>query len=281
MRAAAKLGELLKEMKELGKLRGGRPKTVGGDDRFQLDEMGITKDRSHQVQEIAAIPEAKREALILAYKEKGGITFAKLKRMAKDERREHARKMDCARVASAAAPAEIDGVFSTIVIDPPWDFGDEGDVDQFGRGRPDYATMPIEEIRALPVGEKAAPDAHLYLWITNRSLPKGFSLLEAWGFRYVTCLVWDKESFGLGNYFRGQTELVLFGVRGSLPLKRKDVGTLFRAQRPKKQHSAKPPEFFALVESCSPGPYLEMFAREQRAGWVTWGNQPVPSDPPP
>jgi N6-adenosine-specific RNA methylase IME4 len=163
--------------------------------------------------------------------------------------------------------------FSTIVIDPPWDWGDEGDCDQLGRARPTYQTMSIEEIQALPVGDFADENCHIYLWITNRSLPKGFALLDAWGFRYVTCLTWCKPSFGMGNYFRGSTEQVLFGVKGSLPLQRHDVGTHFTAERGPQGHSSKPAEFFALAESCSPGPYLECFARTRRNGWSAWGGE--------
>lgn len=158
----------------------------------------------------------------------------------------------------------------TIVLDPPWDWGDEGDVSQFGRGDPTYATMPIADIAALPVGDWVADDAHLYLWITNRSLPKGFGLLKDWGFRYVTTLTWVKPSFGMGNYYRGSTEHVLFGVRGSLPLLRKDVGTHFAAPRGA-QHSAKPEEFYRMVETCSPGPWREHFARRDRKGWYCTG----------
>jgi len=161
--------------------------------------------------------------------------------------------------------------FPTIVLDPPWDWGDEGDVSQFGRGRPVYATMSLGDLLALPVGERAQPNAHIYLWITNRSLSKGFALLDAWGFRYVTMLTWVKPSFGMGNYFRGSTEHVLFGVRGSLPLLRHDMGTHFLAARGGKTHSSKPEEFYRIVETCSPGPWLEMFARHERPGWAVWG----------
>ena len=160
--------------------------------------------------------------------------------------------------------------YQAIIIDPPWDWGDEGDADQFGRARPVYQTMSYAQLAELPVGDQAATNAHLYLWITNRSLPKGFSLLEAWGFRYVTMLTWCKPSFGMGNYYRGQTEHVLFGVRGSLPLLRRDRGTTFHAPRPGR-HSAKPDEFYQLVEDCSPGPWLEMFSRSSRPGWAAWG----------
>jgi N6-adenosine-specific RNA methylase IME4 len=177
-------------------------------------------------------------------------------------------------VAEATTPeaiAESGAKFATIMIDPPWDWGDEGDQDQLGRARPDYATMSKEQLLALPLPDLADDDCHLYLWITNRSLPKGFELMDRWGFRYVTAITWAKPHFGMGNYFRGQTEHVLFGVKGSQPLKRKDVGTLFQAARGKGGHSSKPPEFYDLVESCSPGPYLEMFSRSERDGWKTWG----------
>ena len=190
----------------------------------------------------------------------------------KEERREKRREENRQLIATSPQAASTSGAkFASIVIDPPWDWGDEGDVDQLGRARPTYGTMPLEEIKHLPVGDLADDDCHLYLWITNRSLPKGFELLDAWGFRYITCLTWCKPSFGMGNYFRGSTEQVLFGVRGSQPLKRKDVGTWFESPRGPKGHSSKPESFFELVESCSPGPHLEMFSRSSRAGWTAWG----------
>lgn len=195
-----------------------------------------------------------------------------VQRELKERQREERRQENRRQVASVPDLSHLTGVFSTIVIDPPWEHGDEGDRDQFGRARPDYATMPMEELLALPVG-RLADDAgcHAYVWVTNRSLPKGFALLDGWGFRYVTMLTWAKPTPGLGNYFRGQTEHVLFGVRGSLPLMRKDVGTVFHAPRGPNGHSSKPAEFFDLVEACSPDPYLELFGRGGRPGWVAWG----------
>jgi N6-adenosine-specific RNA methylase IME4 len=194
-----------------------------------------------------------------------------LKEAAREARREENRK----KIASVPEPEKAAAVaqarYATIVIDPPWDWGDEGDQDQLGRARPDYSTMSIEQLERLDVGGLADDDCHIYMWITNRSLPKGFRLLEAWGFRYITAITWVKPHFGMGNYFRGQTEHVLFGVKGSQPLKRKDVGTVFEADRGPAGHSSKPPEFLELVESCSPGPFLEMFSRSARPGWVVWG----------
>ncbi len=173
--------------------------------------------------------------------------------------------------ATATVTAHTAGqAYSAIVIDPPWDWGDEGDVDQMGRGKPTYSTMPLAEVAALPVGDLADDNCHLYLWITNRSLPKGFDLLAGWGFRYVTALTWCKPSIGMGNYFRNNTEHVLFGVKGSLPLLYQDTGTWFEAPRAGK-HSAKPPEFYQMVRRLSPGPRLEMFARSPREGFTVWG----------
>lgn len=168
----------------------------------------------------------------------------------------------------------LNGSFSTIVLDPPWSWQDEGDISQFGRGNPTYSTMTLEELLVFPVDKMSSENAHIYLWITNRSLPKGFDLLDKWGFRYITTLTWCKPSFGMGNYFRGSTEHVLFGIKGSLPLKRKDVGTWFEAEREGK-HSTKPQCFFDLVESCSHPPYLELFSRKKRDNWVIWGEEGV------
>jgi N6-adenosine-specific RNA methylase IME4 len=203
--------------------------------------------------------------------ESGEKTLTEIQRAGREERREEKRKGNAAKVADVKVITEaVTGVFSTIVIDPPWDWGDEGDVNQLGRAKPDYATLSFEELKKLPVGKLSDDDCHLYLWITNRSLPKGFELIEKWGFRYVTCITWCKPSFGMGNYFRGSTEHILFAVKGSLSLKRKNAGTWFAADRPR-GHSVKPDEAYALVESCSPGPYLDMFGRKERDGWKQWG----------
>lgn len=199
------------------------------------------------------------------------INLAQAQREVKEQVREQRREENRVIIQQAAPLADVSARFATIVIDPPWDWGDEGDVDQMGRARPDYATMPYEKLLALPVADKADTDCHLYLWITNRSLPKGFALLEAWGFRYITCLTWVKPSFGMGNYFRGQSEQVLFGVKGSQPLKRKDASTVFQAPRGPQGHSSKPVEFYDFVESCSPCPYLEIFSRMPQEGWTAWG----------
>ncbi len=193
-------------------------------------------------------------------------------RIQKEEKREERREENREKVAESPNPAESGAQYATILIDPPWSWDDEGDADQLGRARPTYATLSKDQLLSLPLPDLSDVDCHLYLWITNRSLPKGFDLIERWGFRYVTMLTWPKPSFGLGNYFRGQTEHVLFGVRGSQMLLRKDASTLLPTWgRGKGGHSSKPPEFYDFIESCSPGPYLEMFSRVRRDGWSSWG----------
>ena len=196
--------------------------------------------------------------------------YQHVKRAEKEAKREEVRQQNAEKVQTLSNPLEAQGLFQTIVIDPAWDWGDEGDVNQFGRAKPDYHTMPISEIEALPISKIADKNCHLYIWVTNRSLPKAFHLMETWGFRYITCLTWVKPSIGMGNYFRGSTEQVLFGVKGQQALKRHDVGTWFEAPRGER-HSEKPDEFYKLVESCSYAPYIDIFGRKEREGWAVWG----------
>ncbi|MBA3584783.1 MAG: hypothetical protein H0W36_09720 [Gemmatimonadetes bacterium] len=157
------------------------------------------------------------------------------------------------------------GTFRTLVADPPWryehDWGDGLAADQ-------YATMPTEEIAAMPVTDLAAPDSHLYLCTPASKLPEGLSVLAAWGFEFQTVLTWVKPGLGLGTWFRHSTEHVLFGRRGTLRTS-PNVRNWFDG--PRRRHSAKPEEFYELVEKASPGPYLELFARREREGWTGWG----------
>jgi N6-adenosine-specific RNA methylase IME4 len=144
-----------------------------------------------------------------------------------------------------------------------------------------YSTMTLEDILSMPVSGIAAETAHLYLWVPNALLPEGLQVLDAWGFQYKSNIVWHKvrkdggpDGRGVGFYFRNTTELVLFGVRGknarTLPPGRSQVNIL---RTMKREHSRKPDEMYDLVESCSSGPFLELFARGTRPGWKGWGNQ--------
>lgn len=172
--------------------------------------------------------------------------------------------------------------FTTILADPPWQFQNRtGKVAPEHRRLSRYSTMTLEDIKALPVGEVAAANSHLYLWVPNALLPEGIDVLRAWGFQYKSNLVWHKirkdggsDGRGVGFYFRNVTEVILFGVRG------KNVRTLAPARRQvnviqtqKREHSRKPDEQYDLIEACSPGPFLELFARGVRPNWTVWGNQ--------
>ena len=242
-----------------------------------IRDAGLTQKQVERFQTLAAHPDIVAQAKAEARENEDIVSRADIlkriqerRRAEREARREDERQENATKIETLATPLDAQGLFQTIVIDPPWDWGDEGDVNQFGRARPNYHTMPIEEIARLPVASIAGENCHLYLWVTNRSLPKAFKLIEAWGFRYITCLTWVKPSIGMGNYFRGSTEQVLFCVKGSQPLKRRDVGTHFEAPRGDR-HSAKPDAFYDLVESCSYGPYIDIFGRKGREGWSVWG----------
>ncbi len=169
--------------------------------------------------------------------------------------------------------------YRTIVADPPWAYRTTDGITTNARGKNEptaatqYPSMSVSEIAALPVAEQVGQDAHLYLWVTNPLMFDAFPVVEAWGFRYVTTLTWLKTGpLGMGYYFRGETEHVLFGVRGKAPIpaNRRERNWI---SAPKTGHSRKPDRFYEIVERVSPGPYLEMFARRRRYGWDVWGNE--------
>lgn len=172
--------------------------------------------------------------------------------------------------------------FGTVLADPPWRFTNRtGKVAPEHRRLSRYPTMTLAEICALPVAEHAAERAHCYLWVPNALLPEGLAVLGAWGFEYKSNIVWHKlrkdggsDGRGVGFYFRNVTELLLFGTRGknarTLAPGRRQVNMLGSRKR---EHSRKPDEQYEVIESCSWGPYLELFSRGARPGWTVWGNQ--------
>lgn len=172
--------------------------------------------------------------------------------------------------------------FSTILADPPWQFQN-----RTGKMAPEhkrlsrYPTLALQEIKDIPVESVLEDTAHLYLWVPNALLNEGLQVLESWGFTYKTNMIWYKvrkdggpDRRGVGFYFRNVTEVILFGVRGKNPRTLKQGRTqpnIIISQ--KREHSRKPDEQYEIIESCSWGPYLEMFARGNREGWYCWGNQ--------
>jgi len=186
------------------------------------------------------------------------------------------------------SPAEdlrlkISGHFATILADPPWQFQN-----RTGKMAPEhkrllrYPTMELEEVLELPVRQVAAARSHLYLWVPNALLAEGLEVMRRWGFTYKGNLVWYKirkdggpDGRGVGFYFRNVTELVLFGVRGSMRTLKPGRTQVNLLPTRKREHSRKPDEIFDIIEDCSPGPYLELFARFPREGWTQWGNEDV------
>ena len=182
----------------------------------------------------------------------------------------------------------INGRFSTILIDPPWQFQNRtGKVAPEHRRLRRYETMTMSELASLPVAAYAKDQCHLYLWCPNALLAEGLQLMNDWGFTYKTNIVWYKvrqdggpDGRGVGFYFRNVTELVLFGVKGrmrTLAPGRRQVNVIVKRKR---EHSRKPVELYTLIEQCSPGPYLELFARQRMPGWTQWGDQVDSYEPP-
>jgi N6-adenosine-specific RNA methylase IME4 len=175
--------------------------------------------------------------------------------------------------------------FATILADPPWQF-----MNRTGKMAPEhrrlhrYKTMKLAEICALPVQQVAAEQSHLYLWVPNALLAEGLEVMKAWGFTYKTNIVWYKvrkdggpDGRGVGFYFRNVTELLLFGIRGKLRTLapgRREVNIVITH---KQEHSRKPHQMYDVIERCSPGPFLELFARHPRRAWTQWGDE-VPTN---
>jgi N6-adenosine-specific RNA methylase IME4 len=184
------------------------------------------------------------------------------------------------------ATVSTKGPFGTVLVDPPWRFANRtGKVAPEHRRLSRYPTMTVREIASLPVAGLVADRSHCYLWVPNALLAEGLIVLQDWGFTYKSNLVWHKirkdggsDGRGVGFYFRNVTELVLFGTRGGLRTAapgRRQVN-LFASR--KREHSRKPDELYQIIEQCSPGPYLELFARHRRPRWLAWGNEAPPSD---
>jgi N6-adenosine-specific RNA methylase IME4 len=250
-----------------------------------------------------------KDPLAVEFGRRGGLKGgrARADKLTPDERSEAARRAAAARwqqvdgasprviprddpsaviaATSSSLRAVVEGQrFGTVLADPPWRF-----VNRTGKVAPEhrrlarYETMTIAEIAALPVHDVAADKSHCYLWTPNALVPDAFKVLDAWGFTYKAMIVWHKvrkdggsDGRGVGFYFRNVTETILFGVRGSLRTfqpGRRQVNLLATRKR---EHSRKPDELYKIVEACSPGPFLELFARYPQPGWSAWGNEAAP-----
>lgn len=277
VRATVRMGELLPPKGE------GQGHRSDVQPRSPEERSEITRKEAHVARAVAAVPAEIRERVVSEAKARGEApTVAAILRAGKDEvRREVA--------AERRAPAEVESPlttgdlsslaasgrkFATIYADPPWSYENKG---IRGTTENHYQTMDLADIFALPVESLAAENAHLHLWATGPLLPEAFAVMESWGFDYKASLVWHKTGrLGLGHYWRVCHEVMLLGVRGSLPFPDGAHDIRSVVEHDPGAHSAKPDVFRSLVERVSPGPRLELFGRDSGAsapGWVVWGNQ--------
>lgn len=261
LRAERKGGLLLRQIKAGGGLPEGQPSPENGPARGPyLSDLGISKNQSSAWQKIAAIPEDEFEQAVEAAKsERDLLRIAQAREKAEKAAGAEAEVAGADTEESLSELLQVGSIFSTIVVDPPWRF------------------MSREAMCDLEVGHLAKPDSHLYLWASNKHLREAFTLLDAWDFRYVTCLTWVIPALGSGAYWKNNTEHVLFGVRGSQPLRVDSSPTAFHAPAPE---VGRPDSFYSLVEEASPGPRLDFFTTKRRPRWYAYGENGVEAPDP-
>jgi N6-adenosine-specific RNA methylase IME4 len=272
MRAERRLGEMLRQQKETTGLNpGGRPTKTGANKEPvyapPLADAGIDKKLSARAQKMAAVPEDKFEGMLDEWRDR---VEKENERVTTNLLREGERVQRDEKLEQPAIPADR---YSLIYADPPWryDYAETKNREIENQ----YPTMDLDELCSLPAGEIAADDCVLFLWTTSPKLEDSMRVIEAWGFRYRTCAVWDKERMGMGYYFRQQHEILLVATKGALgvPDPSTRVASVFRVRRDPK-HSTKPPEVAQAIEAMYPNAKkIELFCRSPRAGWSVWGNQ--------
>lgn len=205
---------------------------------------------------------------LLEASERRDVTQSRVLKIAAD------RDTSCGADVDALASRTLDELsaggrrYATIYADPPWLYGNQA---TRGATSDHYRGLTAAQIAELPVREMVADNAHLHLWTTNAFLFDARAVMEAWGFEYKSCFVWVKPQMGMGNYWRVSHEFCLFGIRGSAPFGSRSE--MSWKEWPRGRHSAKPEQMYDLIETVSPGPYLELFARRRRDGWSAWGNE--------
>lgn len=235
--------------------------------RFPTSTRGEVSWSHHR--EVASLPDKEARALLKESAKEGWsirVLGQQVRRLQRDL--SNGEPLECCTVEDLDTLARSGAKFGTLYADPPWQYENQGT-----RAATDnhYQTMSLDDIAALPVAQLSAPSSHLHLWTTNAFLKPALDLLDKWGFEFKSTFVWVKPQLGIGNYWRCSHELLLLGVRGGLPFPPTDIRSWI--QRDRTEHSAKPEDVRLLIERVSPGPRLELFARLQSHGWVSWGNE--------
>jgi N6-adenosine-specific RNA methylase IME4 len=278
LRAERRAGELLPEKATPAQAasKGGKAKAAG----LRVKPAGtgaVTKVEAHRLRQLAAIPAPEFEGALAGGRKRGEAT-RKVRQLAKAEGK-RARIEEVVSQVEAPAPGvyagPLEGVpggqWLTIAADPPWAYQDAG---CDGAAQAEYDTMTTAQIAALDVGRLAhAEGCHLWMWTTWPMIREKapHMVLAAWGFTWRSELVWDKQRFGVGRWLRKQTEVLILATRGRLPIATQDIPDMLSVARGR--HSEKPSEAMEIIERASPGPRVELFAREARAGWSAWGNE--------
>jgi N6-adenosine-specific RNA methylase IME4 len=272
LRAERRAGEMLAEMEKRHGARDGKTE-LQHVTPLSLNDVGITKGESHRWQAIAAVPQAVFDEQIEIVKEAGErLTTAGMVQLAKEKRRGENAIRISKLAARPTAPLENGKRYHVIYADPPWQY--EHPISESRRIENQYPTMSLDDIVALPVSNIAADDSILFLWVTTPMARKGFTVMEAWGFEYRTGMVWVKPSIGMGHWVRQRHELIYIGTRGSIPTPAPENKPDSVLEAPRLDHSQKPEEMYNIIESMLPGLLrVELFARDKRPGWDSWGNQ--------
>ncbi len=273
LRAERKAGEMLSKMRDDGERA--TPQTSLRS-ATTLPSLGIEKTQAHRWQTVAKVPAKDFEKHVAETKKSTReLTTSGVLKLAKKIEAQTIEPNDMADNPHSGVIVNdlktlIDGgeLFKTVYADPPWQYGN-----QATRASTDnhYPTMSLDDICALPVAKVVDENAHLHLWTTNGFLFDAKRVMEAWGFEYRSCFVWVKPQMGIGNYWRVSHEFMLFGIRGKCPFRRRDQMSWREMDRGR--HSSKPDDIRQIVESVSPGPYLEMFGRIAMPNWTVFGNQ--------
>jgi N6-adenosine-specific RNA methylase IME4 len=276
IRAERRIGELIAAQRQgIGLNRGAKGTISGGkktpvkDPRPTLAAAGIDKDFAKRARKFAAVADEQFELLVDEWRAR---VLAETERVTVNMLREGDR--DHIAGARPTRPLPV-GQFRLIYADPPWQY--EHIATESRAIENQYPTMPLEAICDLPV--PAAPDAVLFLWATSPKLAEAMQVIERWDFSYRTCAIWDKERMGMGYYFRQQHELLLVAARGALPVPEPSDRPPSVIRLPRGAHSDKPAIVYGLIERMYPtftaDDRLELFARQSRAGWTMWGNEPA------
>ena len=281
LRAERRLGEMMQMVKLADSAPGNQytgPLVLQSPDNNApvfLRDLGITKSDSSRSQRIAKLPtETFERYLAESMDSNREPTTTALLRL---EKQQHAatatptpNHYGLSIVGSLAELLPSAQRFATIYADPPWPYNNQVIREETGNH---YSTMTVDEIRTEPVAQLCQENAHLHLWTTNGFLREAFAVMAAWGFEFKSCFVWVKPQIGIGNYWRVSHEFLLFGLRGSCPFLDRSQRSWMECERT--EHSRKPAAIRKLVEKVSPGPYLEMYGREQppNPAWTIYGNQ--------